>query len=722
MSAPGRNGLARAHAAALACALIAVALTSDVRVRAQVATRQTLDGTLIVQWGDPEPGATAGGETRFELALPDGRRLRLQLNGQESIATSWFGQRVSITGQLAPSQPAQVDAPDTGTLIVDSITRADSIVDLPPIRNVSGTKRVIFLLAKFSDDVAVPHPPSFFTDLTNPDVPPVGAPFPATINGFFKKTSGNVFSWIGDVGGVGGLGAPGGWLTLPNPRSYYVGCTSGLCANLNAISLDAMALGRQQGIDFTVYDNINFVVSNDLDCCAWGGGFFSAVENKSYGATWEPPWGQDAAVYGHEMGHSIGLPHSGWVYYAYDSPWDVMSSLESTGSMMCGSYNSARAGGQLRTLSCSEPGDGYIGAHKDYLEWIPAPNMVVTDTLSSVTVALEGSSLPLGSAIKLVKICLPGYLCTGTTARYLTVEARVRGLGATSQFDNGIVAEGVLIQEVRRDRPAFSGPCYGIRSSGWVMPIDATAADYDTTSCNTGGRSFPNYGLYNAQFNPGQSYTSIYGVKISVVSRSGSTFVVSVAPAVPVSITPSSTTILPAQNVTLSVSAPGMLPLFYRWFVGSPGAQRKVVPGATSGSYTTPALTASQSYWVQVSDNVSVGDSTSASVNISFADNTLIPGETIVRAVHVTELRARIDALLVRFGRPAWTWTDPALTAGNPINAIHIVDLRNALRTAYQFAPQAPPTFTDPTLGPGIQVKRVHLQEIRDAVNALEAS
>ena len=48
-------------------------------------------------------------------------------------------------------------------------------------------------------------------------------------------------------------------------------------------------------------------------------------QNRFYGATWEPPWGQNTSTYAHEMGHSLGLPHSGWRYYAYDSPWDVMS-------------------------------------------------------------------------------------------------------------------------------------------------------------------------------------------------------------------------------------------------------------------------------------------------------------------------------------------------------------------------------------------------------------
>ena len=40
-----------------------------------------------------------------------------------------------------------------------------------------GTKKVIFLLVKFSDDAAVPHPPSFYTDITIRTTPPAGALF-----------------------------------------------------------------------------------------------------------------------------------------------------------------------------------------------------------------------------------------------------------------------------------------------------------------------------------------------------------------------------------------------------------------------------------------------------------------------------------------------------------------------------------------------------------------
>jgi M6 family metalloprotease-like protein len=490
---------------------------------------QSFEGVLNVIWGDPHPELGIGGETRYTLAMPDGTNLPLQFPGQENAAVSYFGKRVTVSGRLAPNLSAAMQSLGLQAVVVESILLVPSPQEAQTAAEaaVSGTRKVIFLLLKFSDDTTVPHVPSFYTDMTNPDTPPAGAAFPTTINGFYKKTSWNQFSWIGDVGGQGGIGAPAGWLALPNPKSYYANCGwSSSCANLTQLSNDGMALGRAQGINFSSYDNINFVLSNDLDCCAWGGSTYGSVEGKSFGATWEPPWGQETGTYAHEMGHSIGLPHSGWVYFAYDSPWDIMSLRRSASSTLCATYVSKNSNGNYNVY-CTEPGDGFIAPYKDFLGWIPSGNQIATDTVSRAVATLESDAVPLSSAAKMMKICINGLSCTGSTAHYFTVEARVKGLGATSQYDNGIPGEGIIIHEFQKNRPSVSGTCFFNNQSGWAWPVDATPGDYDSVACGAGGRSFPNYALYNAQFPVGQTYTnSTYGFKLKVLSRSGSSFLV----------------------------------------------------------------------------------------------------------------------------------------------------------------------------------------------------
>lgn len=486
-----------------------------------------LRGILSVVWADPRhPERLASGQAlqRFELALPDGTTRSLRLTpALAAQAVTLAGQtvEVSIPGAMPEAAPTPLAA--TALRAVAGLPdRAASTTPGTPV-----TRRVLYILLKYAGTTQEPHAPKFFDALTNPLKASSGSNIPATLNQFFGDTSWNQLQWQADVLGSEGLNTSRHWLTLPKAKSGYANCGwSSSCANLTAIRTDALALVAAQGISITGYSNINFVLNDDLDCCAWGGGF--STGGKSYGATWEPPWGQETGTYAHEYGHSIGLPHSGWVYYAYDSPWDIMSDRSSSKDLLCGSYASTNDGGASSNLFCSEPGDGYIGAHKDFLGWIPAANEVTISAAGTTTVKLEALSLPLGTAAKLIKICLPGEACTGGTAHYLTVETRVPSAYVPTKYDNAVPAKGVIIHDVRRNRAAIGGTCFFNNQSGWAVPIDATPGDYDSTACNGGGRPYP-FGLANAQFTTGMTYTNATaGVTVKVGRFSRNAFTVTV--------------------------------------------------------------------------------------------------------------------------------------------------------------------------------------------------
>jgi M6 family metalloprotease-like protein len=622
--------------AALVLVLAAAGVTSGVDARlsaAQVQT-QTLDGVLSVVWGDPHPSLTTGGTVRYTLATPDGRYVGLQMNGLEGEAVLLNGKAVRITGRAATGAFAQ-NAEETWT--VDSL-QLNPTAPQGPVTNAAtfGTKKVIFLLAKFPGEAAPhtpepePHTPTFFSDLTNPDTPVPGSLTPATINGFFKKTSWNQFSWIGDVGTTNGVSTTGAWLTLPQSRSFYNLC-NGCNSQLTTLANDAMALGRAAGINFSSYDNINFVFSNDLDCCAWGGSHYASFENKVFGTTWEPPWGQETGTYAHEMGHSLGLPHSGWVYFAYDSPWDIMSNRLSTTFINCGTYISANNFGN--TMRCTEPGDSYIAAARDFLGWIPTANQV-TGTSATAT-SLEGLALPLGAGIKMLKICQTGYSCTPgvSGARYYTVEARVKALSTNSQYDNAIPNEGIIIHSVIFGRAAISGSCYFNNQSGWAVTVDSTPGDYNSSTCASIG-TYPNNALNNAHFSATQTYTNASaGVNVRVGTRSGSSWAISMS---------------------------------------------------------------------------------------GFTDDPLVAGTTTIKAVHLQELRDRINTLRVSAGLTAATFTDSTLTAGSTtVKAVHITELRARLAEVYVAQSLTAPTYTtDPTLTTATGVKAAHITELRAAILA----
>ena len=106
----------------------------------------------------------------------------------------------------------------------------------------------------------------------------------------------------------------------------------------------------------------------------------------------------------------------------------------------------------------------------------------------------------------------------------------------------------------------------------------------------------------------------------------------------------------------------------------------------------------------------------------AFTDDPLVPGVTPVRAVHLLELRARIDGLRRRAGLPAFGWTDATVVPGaTPARALHLTELRAALDEAHAAGRRPAPAYSDAVVTAGVTAnKAVHLAELRAAVLALE--
>jgi len=103
----------------------------------------------------------------------------------------------------------------------------------------------------------------------------------------------------------------------------------------------------------------------------------------------------------------------------------------------------------------------------------------------------------------------------------------------------------------------------------------------------------------------------------------------------------------------------------------------------------------------------------------SFSNHPLLSGDPI-RVVHVTELRARINALRTRCDLGAAQFTDPSLVAGvTSVRGVHIAELRTALREAYLGCGVFPPNFADQALN-GAMIRAPHIMDLRSAVRALE--
>ena len=359
-----------------------------------------------------------------------------------------------------------------------------------------------------------------------------------------------------------------GPFVLPNPRSFYLDPTTG-AANLTQLAIDCAQVG-DASVFYPTYDGINFVFNQNLDCCAWGGGRTMTLDGtrRQWRTTWMPRWANTMAVFSHEMGHGFGLPHSSGPYAeTYDSRWDPMS------------------GGGTNDPTFGRIAPHTISYHKDILGWIPAAVKYTVGPGTSQTIEIERIGQPPSSPGNYLMAQIPI-----TSTQFYTVEAR-RFAG----YDTRIPGEAVVIHNVLPSRSS-----------------DALVVDADNNG-NTNDAG--------AMWTPGETFTdAANGITVTVNAMNASSFNVTIVKAgtAPPGIgtQPQSQTIASGQTATMSVVATGAQPLAYQWYAGASGNTASPIGGATSSSYTTPALTAAASYWVRVSNTGGLANSSTATISI----------------------------------------------------------------------------------------------------------
>jgi hypothetical protein len=102
--------------------------------------------------------------------------------------------------------------------------------------------------------------------------------------------------------------------------------------------------------------------------------------------------------------------------------------------------------------------------------------------------------------------------------------------------------------------------------------------------------------------------------------------------------------------------------------------------------------------------------------NLIFVDDPLLIGQTIIKAVHVSQLRDAVSALRRSAGLGQVTWTDPLLP-GIPVKALHIQQLRTGVDQGRATLAVPTPPYTDSTLVPfSTVVRAIHVHELRQRV------
>jgi formylglycine-generating enzyme required for sulfatase activity len=187
----------------------------------------------------------------------------------------------------------------------------------------------------------------------------------------------------------------------------------------------------------------------------------------------------------------------------------------------------------------------------------------------------------------------------------------------------GIKDSGSLAVTINRLPTITTQPVSQIIASGGTATLSVEASGtapftYQWYRGNVGVTSAP-VGTNSASFTtPTLTVTTRYWVKVSNVSGEAqsvlSTITIGVAPSI--NTQPASTSINSGSTATLSVVANGTAPLSYQWYQGSVGTTTTPV-GASSASFTTPALTATTTYWVRVSNGAGGVNSALATVTVT---------------------------------------------------------------------------------------------------------
>jgi hypothetical protein len=266
-------------------------------------------------------------------------------------------------------------------------------------------------------------------------------------------------------------------------------------------------------------------------------------------------------------------------------------------------------------------------------------------------------------------------IASGTTA---TMSVTASGTGGAFLYQWYVGASGVTTNPIGgATSSSFTTPALTTTTSYWVSVKDANGTAYSGTATIT-------------------------------VTTMGPPTITS---------NPSSQSIAYGGTASLSVTASGS-GLSYQWYHGSSGDTTNAIPAATSSSYM-PTLISNTTYWVRASNASGHADSTTATVTVLFTDSPLVAGSTVITAVQLNQVRARIDAVRALYGgHPPFSYTH-TIAPGSVIFAVDITEMQTALLQAFSFAGVSPlPFSTSPTIGGTVVVADIN--DLRTNVQALE--
>jgi hypothetical protein len=232
-----------------------------------------------------------------------------------------------------------------------------------------------------------------------------------------------------------------------------------------------------------------------------------------------------------------------------------------------------------------------------HLTWASPIQVYVTGTVSLAALGTtansgytEGQTITGQFVIDSVTGGVSGALLGSLSAAADSGDSQIAALSSTNDFifsqgafDSGGAATNDSITFDFSTLTSFSGTPVNFL----LQPAATLAQQIDFTGANS---SFPSTATFYSAPANGSGITAVRAYLTSITVDAAS-------------VTASATSVAVGQTSTLTVTPAVSGTYTYQWYQGSSGNTANPIAGATSASFTTPALNTTTTYWVQVTSS-----------------------------------------------------------------------------------------------------------------------